>query len=79
VSFTLSVGVVHQLEAVHVDEHDGDMGLAPFGLGDGQVQAVAEKVTVGEMGKRVVEAVVAMALLVESVARQAPRSTVGPA
>ncbi len=47
-------GVVHQLELIEIEEHDRGRGVMPFGMRQGDVDAVAEEQPVGQAGQGVV-------------------------
>jgi len=55
VTFGMSMGVVHQLEAIQVDEQDRQHRVVSFGLGNGQFETVPEQSPVRQMGKMIVQ------------------------
>jgi len=75
VALDVAERVVDELEAVQVDEHDGEFRLLALGLDDGQAQAVLEQDAVRQVGQDVVVRLVRDdflgALAVRDVARHA--------
>ncbi len=55
VADVVAPGVVDQLEAVDVEEEQGDVGAVAAGPGEGLLQVVEQERPVGEAGQRVVE------------------------
>ena len=51
----MAEAVVHCLEAIEVDDHDGDVTTVSFGSSNGVLEAVIEERSVRQAGERVVQ------------------------
>jgi hypothetical protein len=47
-------GIVDELEAIEIQEHDGELAPTPLGMSDGLAQAILHQGPVGELGKEIV-------------------------
>ena len=56
-------GIVHELEAIKIDEDDGDLLIAAAGIRQCQREAILEERAIGQAGQRIVGGLILSLLL----------------